>query len=155
MSFHAGEPDVWIWDSQTARRVRSLGIPQRATAQPTADGRWILVSTRERCQLWEVGTWKPGPAWPSQSQGSWYAAFSRDGFWLATLGLDGRVEIRSLPKAKLMLELPPPQPLRIRDLDFSPDGRRLYLWESPGRLLEWDLAELRRELAKRGLDWKD
>jgi hypothetical protein len=77
---------------------------------------------------------------------------SADGRWIATTTEEGLIQIRSLPEAKLIMELPPPQRLRIRDLQFSPDGRRLYLLQATGRLLEWDLAALRRELARRSLD---
>ena len=70
------------------------------------------------------------------------------------MGFDGRVEIHTLPDASLILELPA-QSLRLHYVSFSPDRQRLYLWQASGRLLEWDLAELRRELAQRGLDWDD
>ncbi|MBI5388572.1 MAG: protein kinase [Verrucomicrobia bacterium] len=156
LTAHWSEPDVWLWDPQTARRVRSLGIPVSAVASPSPDGRWLLVTTSDQHQLWEVDPRKPGPAWPHPlPRGNWARAFSLDGRWLATAGLEGQVEIRSLPGAELVLELPPPHPVRLHDLAFSPNRARLFLLQGTDRLLEWDLAELRRELARRSLDWKD
>lgn len=80
---------------------------------------------------------------------------SRDGRWIGTATPEGQIDIWSLLRALPVLSLPPPQPIHLRDLAFSPDRRRLYLWQSTGRLLEWDLAELRRELEKRGLAWEE
>ena len=155
LSAHWTEPDVWLWNPQTARRVRGLGIHVGADASPGPDGRWLLVTTSEQYQLWEIGNWKPGPAWPHRLQrGDRAGAFSADGRWLATAGDEGRVEIRSLPGAGVVLDLPPPHPLRLHDLAFSPDRTRVYLLQGHGRLCEWDLAELRRELASRGLAWE-
>jgi WD40 repeat protein/predicted Ser/Thr protein kinase len=136
--------------------VSDLGVPQTAEPRLSSDGRWALVTTTEYRQLWQVDSWEPGPRWAhSPQRDNWAAAFSDDGSWLATTGAEGRIEIRRLPEAELVLELLTPQPLRIRDLAFSPNRERLYLWQSTGRLLAWDLSQLRRELARRGLDWQD
>lgn len=156
LSAHWTEPDVWVWDPQTARRVRRLGLSVGADATAAPDDRWVLVTTSEHYQLWEVGSWKPGATWPHALQRYDRAgAFSADGRWLATAGDEGRVEIRSLPEADVVLNLPPPHPLRLHDLVFSPDRQRLYLLQGNGRLFEWDLEQVRRELSRRGLDWAD
>jgi WD40 repeat protein len=156
VSSHLTEHDVWVWEPETQRRVARLNIPHAAESRLSPDGSWLLVSTAERHQLWDTRTWQPGPQWRNSAErGNWASTFSADGCWAATTTAEGHVEIRSIPDAQVVLDLPPPQLLRFQDLAFSPDRQRLYLWQSTGRLLEWDLRELRRELARRGLDWRD
>jgi eukaryotic-like serine/threonine-protein kinase len=155
VTWHWQEPDVWIWNPDTAQRVRGLGIPVSAAARASPDGQRLLVTTSKQHQLWAGETWRPGPAWPHALQrDNWVAAFSADGRWLATAGFEGRVEIRTLPDCELLLELPPPHPLRLQDLAFSPERSRLYLLQANGRLFDWDLAALQRELARRGMGWE-
>jgi hypothetical protein len=45
--------------------------------------------------------------------------------------------------------------MRFQDLTFSSTGDRLYVLRGDGRVYEWNLAELRTELAKLGLNWQD
>lgn len=152
-TFHPILPEVWIWDAPTGRRPEAL---QPAQVRPSPDGRWLVVSTSGQHQLWETGSWKPGPAWGHPPQeGDWPVAFSPDGRWMAIGTSEGRVEIRALPTARLCLDLPPPQPMRLRGLSFDPGSRRLYLLQATGRLCEWNLASLRSQLAARRLDWAE
>jgi len=155
VSSHLTEPGVWIWGASTGARLRNLGIRQNVESRLSPDGRWILASANLQHELWEIGTWKAGPRWSQDHERDNRAiCFSADSRWLASAGLEGRVELRRMPKAELVVELPPPHPMRLHDLAFSPDASRLYLWQGTGRLFEWNLAELRRELRRRGLDWE-
>ena len=53
-----------------------------------------------------------------------------------------------------MVSLAPPRPMRLRDFTFDNAGDRLFAMRIDGRVYEWKLAELRRELGKLNLDWQ-
>jgi eukaryotic-like serine/threonine-protein kinase len=152
---HLTTPDVWIWNPASGERLQSLGVKFPAGTTPSPDGRWLLVATREQYQLWEVGSWRPGPRWPIPiaEQGRWLVAFSPDSRLVSVASPSGVIELRALPGATEVLRLPPPQQTLLQGLQFSPDGTRLLVLNANGRLLEWDLAGLREELAVLGLDW--
>ncbi len=147
--------DVWLWNPKTGERVRNLDIPLGVTSQISEDGRWVITSTREEFVLWDTESWQPKSRWParpSQRTGS-ECACSRDGKLLAALDANGRIDLFSLPEGRQLLALPPPSPMRLQTLAFSPTGDRLYALRGNGAVYEWNLAELRKELAKLGLDW--
>jgi hypothetical protein len=73
---------------------------------------------------------------------------------LAALDANGRIDLFALPEGRQLLALPPPSPMRLQTLLFSPTGDRLYALRGNGTVYEWNLAELRKELAKLGLDWR-
>src|SRR5205807_8105465 len=116
-----------------------------------------VTRTREEYVLWDASTWQAQVRWPADRNqaGGVAGAFSRDNKFYATADLTGRVTIRSLPEARRSITLPPPQPMRVRDLVFGAAGDRLYLMRLDGRVYEWDLDRLRAELAKLQLDWID
>ena len=60
----------------------------------------------------------------------------------------------SLPGGRELISLPPRQPMRLRDFTFNNNGERVYAMRLDGRVYEWNLAELHRELAKLALDWQ-
>ncbi|MCI0536195.1 MAG: WD40 repeat domain-containing serine/threonine protein kinase [Verrucomicrobiales bacterium] len=152
---HLTAPDVWIWNATSAERVRSLGVESPAGVTLSPDGRWLLVATVESYQLWEVGSWRPAAKWPSLAaeQGRWAAAFSSDSQFVAVASPHGMIEIRTVPQATEMMRLPPPQPILVQALHFTPDDRRLLILHANGRVLEWNLAALQTELASLRLGW--
>ena len=60
----------------------------------------------------------------------------------------------TFPDCKELVTLKPPLVISFRSACLSADGRRLWLLGSGYRLFEWNLAQLRSELAKLGLDWE-
>ena len=58
-----------------------------------------------------------------------------------------------MPSGEEVLTLIPPRPLRLQQINFTPDGARLMMLQATGRFYEWDLARLRADLDKLGLDW--
>jgi WD40 repeat protein len=148
-------PDLWLWNPQTGERVRNLGIPLGVSSQISHDGRWVITSTREEFVLWETELWQPKSRWPArpnQRTGS-ECACSRDGKLLAAFDANGRIDVFALPEGRLLCALPPPSPMRLQTLVFSPNGDRLYALRANGAVYDWNLAELRKELARLGLDW--
>jgi WD40 repeat protein len=149
-------PDAWIWNFETGGRVRSLGIPVQVNSEPTRNGRWLATRTRQELAVWEIGTWRAISRWPARpdEQDSGDIISSKDSRLLATDTSDGAIVLRELPGGAELMTLTPPRPLAVRHWTFSPDGARLIVLARNGQVVEWDLTELRRELAKMGLDWQ-
>jgi WD40 repeat protein len=149
-------PDLWIWDPETGQRVRSLGISGNVSSMSSRDTRWLVTTTRDEFALWDTYSWNRATHWTARA-GQHFGIpgqFSPDARLFAIADLTGHVEIRALPEGRVLLSLPPPRPLRLRDFTFSASGDHLYLMGLDGRIYEWDLAELRKELTKLGLAWE-
>ena len=150
-------PDVWIWNFETSKQIRSLGIPVQVNSEPTANGRWIATRTSKEFCVWETGTWRAISRWPARpdEQDNGSIISSKDSRLLATNTADGSLVLRELPTGTDLIQLIPPHSLAAREWLFSPDGKRLIIVLRNGQVVDWDLAELRRELAKLKLDWQD
>jgi hypothetical protein len=148
------DPDLWVWNFETGQRIQRLGIPLPVNSEPTPDGRWLVTHTRAEFAVWEVGMWRQIAKWPAQptEQGTGWLMISPDSRLLVTPATDGRLTLRSLPSGVEVMALPLPQAMPLSDCRFSPDGKRLFVLPKTGHLFEWDLGEIRRELAKVGLD---
>jgi WD40 repeat protein len=150
-------PDVWIWNFETGEQMRSLGIPVQVNSEPIANGRWVATRTSKEFCVWETGTWRAISRWPARpdEQDNGSIISSKDGRLLATSTADGSLVLRELPTGTDLIRLIPPHSLAAREWVFSPDCKRLIIVLRNGQVVEWDLAELRRELAKLGLDWRN
>jgi hypothetical protein len=62
------------------------------------------------------------------------------------------VDLRTLLDATELIQLLAPKTAQIKAIQFSHDGARLLMRTGAGGLREWDLTELRRQLATIGLD---
>jgi len=71
---------------------------------------------------------------------------------LAAFDANGRIDLFALPEGRLLLALPPPSPMRLQTLIFSPSGNQIYALRANGTVYEWNLGELRKELARLGSD---
>jgi hypothetical protein len=149
-------PDVWIWNFDTGERVRSLGIPAQVNSEPMRNGRWLATRTRQEFAVWETGTWRAIARWPARpdEQDNGSIISSSDSRLLATDTTDGAFVLRELPHGTELVRLIPPRSLAVREWIFTPDSDRLIVLSKDGQVVEWSLAALRRELAKRGLDWR-
>ena len=59
----------------------------------------------------------------------------------------------SFPDCRELVTLKPPLVVAVKSACLNADGSRLWLLAGGYRVFEWDLATLRQELAKIGLDW--
>ncbi len=105
----------------------------------------LAVASRWGVELWSTRTWERTRALPNFSR-ILYAPDART-LWLTkdfrTAGLYDARDWKPL----LML------PTGMLPLALSPDGRQLAVSVDMRRLQVWDLAALRAELAKLGLEW--
>ena len=150
------ESDVWIWDFETGQRLRNLGLDGRASAEPLANGRWLVARSREEFGVWEVGTWKRLTRWPARLDEASLTLFSSpDSRLLATYNPGGRFLLRELPSGEEVVLLTPPHSIPVQNFQFTPDGARLLFMSNNGQMFEWNLNEIRQDLARLGLDWPD
>ena len=150
------QPDVWIWDFETGERLRRLGLAGRASSEPLANGRWVVARNRDEFGVWETGTWKRVAQWPARpDEASMTVYSSPNSRLLATYNASGRFVLRELPSGEELILLTPPQSIPVQNFQFSVDSARLLFVSNNGQMFDWDLSEIRRELAKLGLDWSD
>lgn len=152
-SSHWLQPDLWLWDTATTNRSRSLGLNRPVNSELSADGRWLITATAAETVLWNTADWTRAATWGPDARIA-VPEFSRDGQLVATSDTQGCITLRTVPAGEELITLTPSAPLRVRQIHFSADGARLWLFHSDGRISEWNLAGLRRELAALGLDWK-
>jgi len=147
--------NVLVLETSGSREVARLPSGKTLSATFTPDGTRIITGTSREYRLWETGSWKQGPSWPAQIEGGAYprADFSPDGRLVALGQERGVVEIRETQGYQTVLRLELPQKWWVNHFDWSPAGDRLYVLCPGHRLLYWDLTEIRRELAARGLNW--
>jgi len=145
--------DVRLWNAETGKSIGLLGAPGATLRQFSPDGRWLVTRNAEECRLWEAGTWKRGPAWtvPGGSHAMARISFSPDGRILAlpqTISRFQFIDTRTYIEAVSL-----DASVQIYDAVWSHDGHHLYLLAVGDRVLDWDLAALRQQLARLGLDW--
>ena len=128
---------------------------KHAGAAFSPDGRWLITGTDAEYQLWSLPALAPKAKWPRKEQGHWWgtAAFSPDGRWVAVELHQGEIALRDLRTFDEPIVLIPPVRVAPEWIAWSPDSTRLYVLGAGHRVCEWNLAEVRRELAQRGLEW--
>ena len=94
------------------------------------DGKWIAVASRnlsEGVQLWQVGTWQPGPAFlrSGQAQGRYWGAvvFDAESRLLLVSGMPSRLFL--LETGREVARLVSPDQSVLSPTSFTPDGKRL------------------------------
>jgi WD40 repeat protein len=146
---------VVINETSTQTPIAELLVGRRAAIAFSPDGRWFVSANKEKYQLWEVGTWRAGPTWPAVVGNHATSSFfySHDGRLLAARHGEGGLELRETVNYELLLRLEPPAALRAEHMKWSCDGQSIFMLCTGHRLARWDVAAIREELARRGLDW--
>jgi WD40 repeat protein len=145
--------DVRLWDAQSGKSIGLLGMPGATLNKFTPDGRWLVVRSPKEFRLWAAGTWKRGPAWPvpAGSRALARISFSPDGRIMALPQTTTQFQFIDTGNFTEALSLA--VPLQIHDAVWSHHSQRLYLLSADDRVLECDVAALRQELSRLGLDW--
>jgi eukaryotic-like serine/threonine-protein kinase len=147
---------VTICDCRTGQILTNL--PARGIDQVwfSPDSRWLVASLESGYCTWETESWKPGASWAAHldSFNPGEIAFSDDGQLIAARQEREVFRLLSFPDCQELVTLKPPLIVPIRTARLSADGRRLWLLGAAFRVFEWNLGQLRSELAKLGLDWE-
>lgn len=145
-----------LWNPDTGKPLKTFHEPGGSTVTVSADGRTALtVSDKKAAFLWHTGDWSRGPALPEDLQSSsWTYTLSPDGGLLVVRSQSNAVRLVSTASGKIIARLTPPTNAgQVVNISFSPGGTTLAAVTSTGHLALWDIATLRRELGKLGLDW--
>jgi serine/threonine protein kinase/WD40 repeat protein len=147
---------VTICDCRTEQT--STNLPARGIDQVwfSPDSRWLVASLESGYCMWETESWKPGVSWTAHldSFNPGEIAFSDDGRLIVARQEREVFRLLSFPDCQELVTLKPPLVVPIRSARLSADGRRLWLLGAAFRVFEWNLGQLRSELAKLGLDWE-
>jgi WD40 repeat protein/predicted Ser/Thr protein kinase len=152
-----GRPLVLL-NSDTGKPDRTFSESGGSSVVASADGQTALtVADKKATFLWHTKDWSRGPAIPEDLQNSsWTYALSPDGRLLVVRSQSTVVQLLSTATGEILAELTAPtKPGIIVNLCFNPSGTTLAAVTSSGHLALWDIAALRRELGKIGLDWID
>jgi WD40 repeat protein len=107
----------------------------------------LAVSSRSDVEFWSTATWQRTRT-ISNFNNQLYSADGR-AMWLTQEFHAGGLHDAGT------LDLLMPLPVGTYPLAVSPDGRRLAVSVDLRRLQVWDLAEVRAQLARLGLDWRE
>jgi WD40 repeat protein len=118
------------------------------TFSPNGDE--LLVINRAGVEWFDTATWRPTRRQPGAPVSGAYAIYTPDGrgLWMVTHFRHAALLDRRTLKPLLSL------PSDVLPLALSPDGRQLAVSVEGRRAQLWDMAALRVELAKLGLDWQ-
>jgi serine/threonine protein kinase/WD40 repeat protein len=145
-----GQVKVWNLQEHRLQAVLPLGGSSRVSFSPDSKR---LTSDDDGVRLWEVGTWKEEPAL-ELSEPVYRPAFAPDGRLLAAENYYGFIVLVDLQTRREIARLEDPNRDHASWLAFTPDGTRIVSLCIESRSVHiWDLRQLRRQLAQRGLDW--
>jgi WD40 repeat protein len=143
-----------IWNTRDGGHIVDLPVGGSCIVQFSPDSKWLLT-TSDTHQLWEVGTWKPGPTLPGHS-GFGKAAFTSDSSIMAYADTLGVVRLVRLADGTELAQLTAPVRSRLYPEYFSSDGGTLFAHGAESAdLYAFDLRAIRAQLAELGLDWDD
>jgi WD40 repeat protein len=133
-----------VYDAATGQRVWQAPGVHPGGFCFSRDGRWLLT-TEDGGQIYEVGTWKPGP---QLGPGTPYDATTERAVLVQSDGIHRLVELAT---GRELARLEDPEQT-IGRAAFSPDGTQLVI-EAKNGLRVWDLRLIREGLEEMGLDW--
>jgi len=150
-----------IWDVRNARPYKfpPLTVSPIRGLEFYRDGKHLAFIRPDGVpEVWDVVTrqrvYPSGPDdFRGAREGDLGIALSADDAWLAAQGARGSVTVWDLQQRKLLLALP--EGGVVWGLAWSPNRERLAASYSDGTLAIWNIPEIRAQLAKIGLDWRD
>jgi WD40 repeat protein len=118
------------------------------------DGRHLaMITESRRAEVWDV---EVGQVAFTLGEAGEFAksqvAISPDGRWLAGDHTTGAVSVWDVERQRRLFVLPEEHG-SISHLTWSPEGTRLAVGMKDGRVILWDLPQIRAHLAQLGLDW--
>ena len=120
------------------------------------DGQCVLGLGPRDYTFWRVGTWELVRRMPWGDAGLNFSSsgFSPDGRYFLISDLEAHLRFRDVATHRDFATLVFPNTFAWGSC-FDSSSQRLVVNSSLTELFLWDLAELRRELGRLGLDWPD
>ena len=146
ISFRSGASH--IYDTSDGRLVKELSASGTGRTSFSPDSRWLLTGL-EGGQMYEVGTWKPGPNLGQSG------SFSPDGTMVVSYSASGDVCLIDAKTGAVLTHLDDSSDGTMQAPQFSPCGTKLIGGFSGNRggVYIWDLRRVRERLRELGLDW--
>lgn len=142
-----------VWDSHDGHLVKDLG-PEDAFVAFTRDGEGLVVGTAQEYSCRRVGSWEPQWRIPRVAVGlTGPIGVQHSGKTLAIAKSTQLAQLVNSETGELIVNLEPPNPRLIRNLNFSQDDHLLAVTTADQGVQVWNLKELRREIGGMNLDW--
>jgi serine/threonine protein kinase/WD40 repeat protein len=151
-------PGAKVWDARTGQHVADLPVGGLCGVCFSPDNKWLVTTSPDSggCRLWEVGTWRQGPALGASPLETNSPAFRPDGKLLALSGDPGVVHLVVPERGVEVARLTVPEKTRLHPMRFTPDGEKLLADGDVSQMLHvFDLRAIRAGLRELGLDWDD
>jgi signal transduction histidine kinase len=145
-----------VWNANTGKQVLELA-KGNASAFFNPDGKSLVLAGDKEYLVFEAETWKLLHRVPSESTMdlSNYAAYTRDGRYLAIMKQRQEIALLDAHSCKPIATLTSPEPQTITWLTFNRAGTMLAVTTAADQVQIWDLKQLRQDLATVGLNWDD
>jgi WD40 repeat protein len=153
---------IHVWDLQAGRELPSPGsvLSRIQSLAFLPDGRLLFVNPERRVEIWDLRNGRATAAFSLAknipSSGTSYTlhiGLSPDGRRLAASSMTGRgVDIWDTATGKLLVPLPEEKGT-VWCMAWSPDGERLAVCRSNGRLAIWNYDSVRSQLQELGVGW--
>ena len=146
---------VRILDARTGNLLTNLDAAFSAYALFTPDGRWLVTGSSQECCFWGATRWSLARRLERGDSAviGGHLAFAHHAPMLAVAHSEGAIRLVNWETGDILADLTPPRPQALCAFTFSPDDCTLAAIGKDTVQL-WDLAELRRELARMRQDWE-
>lgn len=148
---------VKVWNAENGTLAADLAVGPLGSVCFSPDGRW-LATTPGGVELWHTSNWTAGPKLQAEGTAAsgLVVRFSPDSRMLAVVQPGGMTRLVDPDRGADLAVLYDPRTKLANAPTFTPDGTKFLtssVLEEGGEVQIWDLAALRQELAKLGLDW--
>lgn len=147
--------DVRIWAIGATNSFLLAGATNAMMSAFSTDGRHLLARMPKEYGLWDTTSWRLVRQWHVGFGGRSTSPilFSRAGALVAAPLGGNRFQLLDTQSFSELCLLTPPVAFETAWAVWSRDDQKLYVMDGSHRVFEWDLGELRRQLASLGLDW--
>ena len=148
--------DVKVWDLDSGELERTIPFPDSAFVEFSPCGNYLAVMSPLACFLHDARTFEllRRIEKPSQLGFPGIAVFRGDGKVLAISHERASLRLLDPSTGGELAILESPSTVNY-SFAIHPDGRRIFVGNTQGRIHAWDLNLLHQELRGLGLDWSD
>ena len=147
--------DCQLWDARTGKWLREFPGIRTAQVAFSPDNRWLVYATAQEYITFRVGSWQPGPRWPTDYAGynGCAPAFAAGGKTVAIAYLSREIKLLEPDSGRELAVLAAPLPEQLTCLRFTANGAWLAAGTRSGVIQLWDMRRIRRKLREVRLDW--